>query len=181
MTTTTFLHGKPIEGVIENHEHVSPASMYGKILGALFVLTGLTYAVSYADLGAASLYVAMAVAFAKAALVCMYFMHLRYDDRYHVFVFLSTVIFVAIFFIFTLFDLQSRTRLNEEQGTFFRIQQGDPFDDAARAKKAPPPPKADAKAPAADAKAPAAGADGKAPGADGKAPADPKAPPAKAN
>ncbi len=173
MTTKTFLHGKPIEGVIENHEHVSPESHYAKILGALFVLTGLTYAVSYADLGAASLYVAMAVAFAKAALVCMYFMHLRYDDRYHVFVFLSTVIFVAIFFMFTIFDLQSRPRLNEEQGTFFRIHQGDAFDDAARAKKAPPPPapKGDAKVSPGDAKAPAGGV--KAPTPDGKAPTKP--------
>jgi cytochrome c oxidase subunit IV len=154
MTTTTFHHGKQVDGFLEVHEHVSPASSYAKVLGALFVLTGLTYAVSYADLGSASLYVAMAVAFAKAALVCMYFMHLRYDDRYHVFVFLSTVIFVTIFFLFTLFDLQSRNRLNEEEATFFRIQQGDPYNDSLRAKKIVPAPapapegKADAKAPA---------------------------------
>lgn len=167
MTTKTYLHGKPIEDVIEVHEHVSPVSLYVKVLGGLFVLTGLTYAVSFADLGPASLWVAMLVAFAKAALVATFFMHLKYDDRYHVFVFLSTIIFVAIFFLFTIFDLQSRSRLNEEQGTFFRVQQGGDWNDAQRSNKAEAEAKAategkadakgDAKADAkGDAKAPAA-------------------------
>ena len=148
----TFLHGKPVEDVIENHEHVSPLSAYVKVLGALFVLTGLTYAVSFADLGPASLPVAMLVAFAKATLVCMFFMHLKYDDRYHVFVFLSTIIFVAIFFTIVMFDMASRDRLNEEQGTFFRVQHGTPWDDAKRAKNrsgAPAPAEAPAGAEAA--------------------------------
>ena len=117
-----FLHGKPIEGFDENHEHISPMKAYYAVFGALLVLTGLTYAVSYMNLGPASLPVAMVVAVAKASLVCMYFMHLKYDDRYHVFVFLSTLIFVGIFFTITIFDLSSRTKLNEEQGTFFREQ-----------------------------------------------------------
>jgi caa(3)-type oxidase subunit IV len=129
----TFLHGKPVHDAIECHEHVSPTSAYVKVLFALFVLTGLTYAVSFADLGAASLPVAMVVAFAKATLVCMFFMHLKYDDRYHVFVFLSTLIFVAIFFTITLFDMSVRDRLNDEQGTFFRVNHGTPWNDAQRA------------------------------------------------
>ncbi len=129
--THLYLHGKPVEGFDECHEHISPMSIYYKVFGALLVLTGLTYAVSYMSLGPASLPVAMVVAVAKATLVCMFFMHLKYDDRYHVFVFLSTLIFVAIFFTFTIFDLQSRAKINEEQGTFFRDQ----YD-----REAPPPP-----------------------------------------
>ncbi|MEM9459901.1 MAG: cytochrome C oxidase subunit IV family protein [Myxococcota bacterium] len=117
--TKLHLHGKPIEGFEEVHEHISPLKSYMAVFGALLVLTGLTYAVSYMSLGPASLPVAMIVALAKATLVCMYFMHLKYDDRYHVFVFLSTLIFVGIFFTFTIFDLQSRDKLSEEQGTFF--------------------------------------------------------------
>ena len=120
-----FLHGKPLDPseVVEVHEHVSPQSMYVKVLGALFVLTALTYAVSYLDLGPASLPVAMLVAVGKASLVCMFFMHLKYDDRYHVFVFLSSLLFVGIFFTFTMFDLNSRSRLNDEQDTFFQQTQ----------------------------------------------------------
>jgi cytochrome c oxidase subunit 4 len=115
-----YLHGKPLEDFEECHEHISPMMIYYKVFGALIVLTGLTYAVSYMSLGPASLPVAIAVAVVKASLVCAYFMHLKYDDRYHVFVFLSTLIFVGIFFMFTLFDLTSRTKISDEQGTFFR-------------------------------------------------------------
>lgn len=125
-----YLHGKPVEDFEEVHEHISPMTVYYKVFGGLLVLTALTYAVSYMSLGPASLPVAMLVALVKATLVCAYFMHLKYDDRYHVFVFLSTLIFVGIFFTFTLFDLSSRTKLNDEQGTFFR----NTYD------RAPPPP-----------------------------------------
>ena len=120
-----FHHGKPISAaeVEEVYEHVSPVSTYIKVLLALFVLTGLTYAVSFLNLGPASLPVAMIVAVVKATLVCTWFMHLKYDDKYHVFVFLSTLLFVGIFFTFTLFDLASRDRLSDEQGTFFQRNQ----------------------------------------------------------
>jgi cytochrome c oxidase subunit 4 len=151
VATKTYLHGKHVD-YHEVHEHVSPQTLYVKVLAALFVLTGLTYAVSFASLGPASLPVAMIVAFAKAALVCTFFMHLKYDDRYHIFVFLSTIIFVTIFFTFTLFDLNSRPRLNDEQETFFRVNQGADWNDRQRVKtgEAHGEGKADAKA---DAKA----------------------------
>jgi cytochrome c oxidase subunit IV len=136
MSTKTFLYGKPIDDAIEVHQHISPQSTYIKVLCALFVLTGLTYAVSYMNLGAASLYVAMGVAFVKAGLVAAFFMHLAYDERFHVFAFLSTILFVTIFFLFTIFDLQSRSRLNEEQGTLFRVEQGGDWNDAAATNKA---------------------------------------------
>lgn len=122
-----FLNGEALgpREAVEIYEHISPISLYYKVLAALFVLTGLTYAVSYLDLGQLALPVAMFVAVVKVSLVCTYFMHLKNDDRYHVFVFLSTMLFVGIFFTFIMFDLSSRDRLNEEQGTFFQ-QRMDP-------------------------------------------------------
>jgi caa(3)-type oxidase subunit IV len=87
------------------------------------VLTGVTFLVSFADLGAASLTVAMFVAVIKASLVVGYFMHLKYDDRFHLFIFLGTIIFVGLFFGFTLFDLASRDAINDEQRTFTRIEE----------------------------------------------------------
>ena len=126
-----FLNGQPVEHPHEVHEHVSPMSTYNSVIAALFVLTGLTYAVSFASLGSASLAVAMLVALVKASLVVGYFMHLKYDDRYHLFVFLGTILFVGIFFGFTIFDLQSRAALNDEQETFVRTREldyaGTPF------------------------------------------------------
>lgn len=117
-----FLNGQPVEHPHEFHEHVSPMSSYNTVIGVLFVLTGVTYAVSFADLGAASLTVAMIVAAIKASLVLAYFMHLKYDDKYHLFVFLGTILFVGIFFGFTMFDLKSRDALNDEQETFVRLR-----------------------------------------------------------
>lgn len=118
-----FLNGQPVEHPHEFHEHVSPMSTYNGVILALFVLTAVTYAVSFADLGPASLAVAMLVAVIKASLVVAYFMHLKYDDRYHLFVFLGTVIFVGIFFGFTIFDLKSRALVNDEQETFVRLKE----------------------------------------------------------
>ncbi len=126
-----FFGGKAVGDFVENHEHVSPTSMYLKVLGALFVLTGLTYAVSYANLGPASLPVAMIVAAMKASLVCAFFMHLKYDDRYHVFIFVSSLLFVGIFFLFTIFDLSARDRLHEVQATDYRRSDGG-WDDLKR-------------------------------------------------
>jgi cytochrome c oxidase subunit IV len=154
-----FMGGKPVSGHIESHEHVSPAILYAKVLGALLVLTGLTYAVSFADLGPASLAVALLVAFTKATLVCAFFMHLKYDDRFHVFIFVSTILFVGIFFTFTIFDLSSRTELDEAQDTFHRRNSGD-WNDRTYSKVPPPPPSAAADAAAGEAEAPA---DAKAP------------------
>lgn len=129
-----FMAGKPVPDFHEVHEHVSPMKTYYAVFGALLVLTGLTYAVSYMNLGPASLFVAMVVATIKATLVCMYFMHLKYDDRYHVFVFLSTILFVGIFFTFIIVDLNARDKLAEEQGTFFKQY----HDDASEAVQPPP-------------------------------------------
>src|SRR5690349_17002353 len=118
-----YQNGQPLEHFHEVHEHVSPISMYNKVIATLFVLTALTYAVSFADLGPASLTVAMLVATIKAALVIGYFMHLKYDDRYHAFVFAGTLIFVGIFFGFTMVDLTARNALNDEQETFVRMKE----------------------------------------------------------
>jgi len=122
MSSLAYLKGKELENPVEVHHHVAPVSLYVIILMALFGLTGLTYAVSFADLGPLSLPVAMAVAAVKASLVIAFFMHLKDDDRYNLFIFLGTLIFIGIFFGFTLFDLQARDALNDEQRTFVRAE-----------------------------------------------------------
>jgi cytochrome c oxidase subunit 4 len=178
-----YFQGKPVDHFDEVQEHISPVSAYLKVLAALFVLTALTYAVSFANLGSASLPVAMIVAVTKAALVCAYFMHLRYDNKYHLFVFVSTILFVSIFFTFTLFDLESRDRILDQQDTFFRRNDGsgacpgDPscWSDEQRLKKARPIEAVPGAAPV-DGKAvegKASGGDGK--GSDAKAAGDAKA------
>ena len=98
----------------DNHYvHVSPLSTYLKVFGALLVLTVATVGVSvyaeHVDLNATvSIIIAMAVALVKASLVGAWFMHLKYDTKFNILVFLSSFWFIALFFIFTCIDLGSR-------------------------------------------------------------------------
>ena len=55
----------------------SGVRLYVAVFAALLVLTVATVAVSYVDLGPVSVVVALAIAFTKAVLVVLFFMHLR--------------------------------------------------------------------------------------------------------
>lgn len=48
---------------------------------ALLILTGTTWAVSYVNLGLGNVAVALLIASVKAALVALYFMHLRFENK----------------------------------------------------------------------------------------------------
>jgi len=145
--------------------HITPLKTYYGIFGALIVLTGLTYAVSFAGFPPVqSVIIAMAVAMTKASLVALWFMHLKYDTKFNIFVFVSALWFMAVFFVFTMFDLGSRGRVLEDTDNFALRK-----DLAAAAAPAADASAPAAAAPAADASAPAA--DGSAPAADGAAPA----------
>jgi cytochrome c oxidase subunit 4 len=63
------------------HEHVTPLSVYFGIFGALMVLTIITVAVAWLDLGTLNVGVALVVAVVKANLVVLYFMHLKYSSK----------------------------------------------------------------------------------------------------
>jgi cytochrome c oxidase subunit 4 len=99
-------------------EHVLPVKAYAAIFGALVLLTGITVGVSLADLGSLAIYVALAVALVKAFLVVAYFMHLGFDARFNAFIFLSSLLFLAIFFVLTMIDLGSRGSVLEVQDNF---------------------------------------------------------------
>lgn len=92
------------------HEHEHPITgprTYGAILGALLVLTVITVWVARFDFGAANTVVALVVASIKGALVALFFMHLRHD-KFSALLFVSGVLFLAVFLIFTLFDISTR-------------------------------------------------------------------------
>ena len=59
----------------QSHAHIAPVMMYVGIFLALMVLTIVTYAVTFVDLGEFNLIVAMAIAITKASLVILFFMH----------------------------------------------------------------------------------------------------------
>jgi len=99
-------------------EHVLPVKTYLKVYGALLVLTWLTIQVSLLNLGTAAIIIALSVASVKAGFVAGYFMHLKYDARFHTLVFLSSLLFLAIFFALTMIDLDSRELIVEQEGNF---------------------------------------------------------------
>ena len=101
----------------EPHEHISPLSMYFQVFGTLVILTILTVAVSYMGFGKAAIFVAMAVALAKAFMVCAYFMHLKWEDPFNRFVLLASLGFMSIFFIITATDVGYRGQINPETDT----------------------------------------------------------------
>jgi cytochrome c oxidase subunit IV len=78
--------------------HVMPQPLLFGILGVLLVLTVITVAVTSVDLGSAgNLWVAMIIATIKAGLVCAFFMHLRWDNKFHLVLFLGSLLFLILF------------------------------------------------------------------------------------
>ncbi|MCB9523561.1 MAG: cytochrome C oxidase subunit IV family protein [Myxococcales bacterium] len=91
-----------------HHHHITPLSHYFAVFGALLVLTAVTVWIAQFHFGAANTLIAMLVATIKASLVALIFMHLLYDDRLNSLTFLFGLLFVALFFIFTLTDVYTR-------------------------------------------------------------------------
>ena len=99
-------HGGP-----DHVPHVSPLSLYLKTFGALMLLTIITVGVSRIHLGTTTnLVIAMFIATIKATVVAALFMHLLTDKRFHTVILLSSLVFLAIFISFTMFDTNSRGR-----------------------------------------------------------------------
>ncbi|MDD5562401.1 MAG: cytochrome C oxidase subunit IV family protein [Thermoanaerobaculaceae bacterium] len=84
--------------------HVVPLRVLVAVWGTLLALTGLTVAAAGVDLGSYNLGVAMLIATAKATLVLLFFMHLRYDRPILAIVFVTALLFVALFVSIALLD-----------------------------------------------------------------------------
>ena len=82
---------------------------YFTIFLALMVLTAITVAVSFIDLGPMNLVVALLIAAAKATLVILWFMHLKYSDKLTQIIAIAGLYwFVLIMLAFTFADYLSR-------------------------------------------------------------------------
>lgn len=93
----------------DSAHHITPLPTYFAVYGALLVLTVVTVGVSYLGLPTTpALLLAMCIALVKATLVCAWFMHLKYDTKFNIFVFLAAFWFGGSFFLFTFIDLSSR-------------------------------------------------------------------------
>jgi cytochrome c oxidase subunit 4 len=61
-------------------EHVVSVRTYLVIFTTLMVLTGVTTAVAFVDLGVMNVVLMLLIAFTKATLVILYFMHVRFSS-----------------------------------------------------------------------------------------------------
>jgi len=108
------------------HVHIHDWKLYAGILGALLFLTVITVAVSYVDIdgllanerevegvGAYNLGVAILIAVMKASLVVTFFMHLKDDKRFNALFFLGSILFVGVFFAYTMNDTHFRGRVGD--------------------------------------------------------------------
>jgi cytochrome c oxidase subunit 4 len=85
--------------------HTMPIALLFGVLGALLALTVATVAVTAIDLGAqGNLIVAMVIATVKALLVCTFFMHLLWDKKFNLVLFLTSVLFLILFLGMTTAD-----------------------------------------------------------------------------
>ena len=97
--------------------HIIPLRVYLGVGAALLVLTVVTVIVAQIQLGGFNVVAALFIAAVKASLVILYFMHLRYDKKIYLIIFLIAILFLSVFIIFTMFDTMTR-------GEFYEIEDG---------------------------------------------------------
>jgi cytochrome c oxidase subunit IV len=97
------------------HAHISSTSFYVVIFLGLIALTVLTVGQSYVDLGKLNLIVVILIATTKASLVVSFFMHLRYDNKFNALIFISCLLFIGVFFAYTMNDTERRGELDPDQ------------------------------------------------------------------
>ena len=89
-------------------QHIVPRKIYFAVFAALLVLTATTTAVSFVDLGPWSSVVALAIAFLKATLVVLFFMHVKYSPRLTQVMIAGGLFWLAIMIALTLSDFMTR-------------------------------------------------------------------------
>jgi len=84
--------------------HIVPLPVLLATLGVLLVLTVVTVAVTYLDLGPYNIWIALAIAVAKAAFVVSIFMHLKYDKPFNAIILVVSFALIMLFIGIALTD-----------------------------------------------------------------------------
>lgn len=96
----------------EHAEHVPSRRNYFVVFIALIVGTALTYFAATLDLGAFNDVVALVIAFTKATLVVLFFMHVYHSSRLTKLTVVAGLLWLAIMIFITLSDYLTRGWLN---------------------------------------------------------------------
>jgi cytochrome c oxidase subunit 4 len=93
--------------------HVLPLKVYYAVFATLMVLTGVTVAVAYVDLGAMNAVAAIAIACFKATIVVLYFMHVKYSTRL-----IKLTVIAGVYWMIILMGLTMSDYLTRIWGTY---------------------------------------------------------------
>lgn len=88
--------------------HVVPTRVYYTIFAGLMLLTGVTVAIAYVDLGPWNTVVAVVIACFKAMIVVLYFMHVKYSTRLIKLTVIAGLYWMGILMALTLGDYLTR-------------------------------------------------------------------------
>jgi cytochrome c oxidase subunit 4 len=88
--------------------HIVGPKVYGTILLALMILTGVTTGVAFIDLGIFNPMIAVGIACIKAVLVILFFMHIRYSSRLMMLTVAAGFFTFLVLITMTLSDYMSR-------------------------------------------------------------------------
>ncbi|HUU82636.1 MAG TPA: cytochrome C oxidase subunit IV family protein [Phycisphaerae bacterium] len=86
--------------------HIVPVRILLAVWIGLMVLTMVTVAATWVELGRFNLWLAMIIATVKASLVALYFMHLRYDKPFNAIVLVGSLVFVMLFVGVAMMDVK---------------------------------------------------------------------------
>jgi cytochrome c oxidase subunit 4 len=97
-------------------QHVLSLKTYFGVFAILLIMTAATVAVARVDLGVFNISVALLIAVAKATLVVLFFMHLKYSKPLIALVAVAGLVWLAILVGLTLTDYFSRDWLPAPPG-----------------------------------------------------------------
>jgi cytochrome c oxidase subunit IV len=97
-------HGQP---------HLVPLKIYYGIFAILILMTAITVAVAYVDLGRLNAVAALAIACFKALIVVLYFMHVKYSTRL-----IKLTVIAGVYWMIILLGLTLSDYLTRALGTF---------------------------------------------------------------
>ena len=91
--------------------HIVPPKTYLSVWAALLVLLGVTVGLAYLPLGPVHVVAAVTIAFAKAVLIVLFFMHVKYKDRLVAVFVCAGLFWLGIMFALSLGDYMTRSWL----------------------------------------------------------------------
>ncbi|MFW5644345.1 MAG: cytochrome C oxidase subunit IV family protein [Bacteroidota bacterium] len=89
---------------MSDHHTIVSYKTQALVLITLVILTGLSVAVTQINLGPLTVTTALLLATVKASLVLVYFMHLKFDDRFFAFMVTGVIALIAIVIFVTFLD-----------------------------------------------------------------------------